>query len=119
MLISTQLNSLDKKIKNNSKKVCILKLLYLPLYHNKNKNIMSAIQKLKDFLQNKPHNLYGFDPELEHPIYEKGFILTVFVEDDKLKMGVEAGFMFVDDDIHENMAEYLFEHITNREKCNC
>lgn len=77
---------------------------------------MSATQKLKDFLQDKEYNLYGFEPELEHPIYKDGFILTVFEEDDKLKMGVEAGFMFVDDNIHENMAEYLFENIIKREK---
>jgi hypothetical protein len=75
---------------------------------------MSATQKLKKFLKDRPDKLYGFDPELEHPIYKNGLILTVFEEDDKLKMGVEAGFMYVDDNIHDNMAEYLLEQINLR-----
>ena len=73
---------------------------------------MSAIKTLRNFLENREDKLYGFTPELEMPNYSNSTILTVFVEDDVLKMGADmGGNLGVIDDICEGMAEYLLENI--------
>lgn len=75
---------------------------------------MSAIETLRDFLNNREDKIYGFTPEIEMPNYTKSTILSVFIDDDKLQMGVDmGGCLFIIDTICESMAEYLLENIND------
>ena len=75
---------------------------------------MSAIETLRKFLNKREDKFYGFTPEIELPNYSDSTILSVFVEDGVLKMGVDmGGNLGVDENICEGMAEYLLENIND------
>ena len=71
---------------------------------------MSYLSALKTFVENQKENAYGFKTDIDYGFNK--LIISIFISDGKLKMGVDdCGYLFTDEIYEEDVAQMIVEHL--------
>ena len=71
---------------------------------------MSYLSALKTFVENQKEKTYGFKTDIDYGFNK--LIISIFIGDGKLKMGVDdCGYLFTDEIYEEDVAQMIVEHL--------
>lgn len=71
---------------------------------------MSYLSALKTFVENRKENIYSFKTDIDYGFNK--LIISIFISDSKLKMGVDdCGYLFTDEIYEEDVAKIIVEHL--------
>ena len=76
---------------------------------------MSYLSALKTFVENREKNAYDFKTDIDYGFNK--LIISIFISDGKLKMGVDdCGYLFTDEIYEEDAAQMIVAHLFEEKK---